>query len=121
VPRATTVGGLRRRLSGDLDNIVARATEIDPSRRYATARDLSEDVRRHRAGRPVLARPSTPAYRFRKFVGRHRTGTAVVVAILLAAIALTVMLRRQAHQVEPERQRAEQASWRPGDWLAGPP
>lgn len=76
---------LRRRLSGDLDTIVLKALRKEPTRRYATALQLSEDLRRHLEGRTVSARRDTPWYRTRKFVARHRAGVA---ASLLAALAI---------------------------------
>jgi len=45
---------LRRRLSGDLDNIVLKALRKEPQRRYATVQELSEDIRRHLEGLPVI-------------------------------------------------------------------
>ncbi|MEM7355282.1 MAG: serine/threonine-protein kinase, partial [Acidobacteriota bacterium] len=45
-------GNLRRRLAGDLDNIVAMTLRKEPERRYASAQQLSEDLRRHLAGLP---------------------------------------------------------------------
>ena len=39
-----------RRLRGDLDTIVLRAMQKEPARRYASAAELSEDVRRHLDG-----------------------------------------------------------------------
>ena len=36
-----------RQLSGDLDWIALKALEKDPARRYASASELADDVRRH--------------------------------------------------------------------------
>ena len=63
---------LRRRLAGDLDNIVLKALSKEPVRRYASVDQFAEDVRRHLAGLPVLARHDTLGYRASKFVRRHR-------------------------------------------------
>lgn len=54
---------VRRTLRGDLDNILLKALEKDPARRYHTVNALAEDVRRHLEGRPVRARPATWRYR----------------------------------------------------------
>ncbi|MCP4661395.1 MAG: serine/threonine protein kinase, partial [bacterium] len=67
---------LRRRLSGDLDTIVLMALRQEPQRRYTSVQQFSEDVRRHLAGLPVMARKATPAYRIRKFLRRNRVATA---------------------------------------------
>src|SRR5262249_48929435 len=63
---------LRRRLRGDLDNIVLMAMRKDPKRRYSSVEQLSEDIRRHLEGLPVMARPDAPGYRAAKFIGRHK-------------------------------------------------
>jgi serine/threonine-protein kinase len=52
-----------RELRGDLDNIVLKALQKDPARRYGSALQLSEDLRRYLDGRTVLARPDTLRYR----------------------------------------------------------
>src|SRR6266851_1086019 len=62
----------RRRLAGDLDNIVLMALRKEPARRYASAQEFSEDIRRHLEGLPVIARKDTLAYRTSKFVRRNK-------------------------------------------------
>ncbi|MCH9058870.1 MAG: serine/threonine protein kinase, partial [Planctomycetes bacterium] len=76
---------LRRRLTGDVDNIVMMAMRKEPQRRYESAEQFSADLRRHMEGLPVLARRDTFGYRCRKFVGRNRlgVGAAATIAILL--------------------------------------
>lgn len=78
---------LRRRLTGDIDNIVLMAMRKEPQRRYASAEQLSEDIFRHLQGQPVIARKDTLSYRSAKFIKRHKTGvaTTIIVAILLVA------------------------------------
>jgi serine/threonine protein kinase len=80
----------RKYLSGDLDQIVLMAMDKDPSRRYLSADDLDQDLRHFLEGKPVLARRSTPIYRLRKFVARHKTasGMSCVTCIVLAGSIL---------------------------------
>jgi serine/threonine protein kinase/tetratricopeptide (TPR) repeat protein len=96
---------LRRRLAGDLDNIVLKAMQKDPQRRYASVDQLSTDLERHLQGLPVVARKDTLGYRTRKFVGRHPGGVAVAVLLLLLILGFSVtstVLWRRA--VRGERQ-----------------
>ncbi|CAN5698474.1 hypothetical protein BH23GEM9_BH23GEM9_19730 [soil metagenome] len=96
----------RRRLRGDLDTIVGRALEPEPARRYASAQHLLDDLERHRAGLPVLARPPGVAYRFGKYVRRHRVAAAAAAAALVALVgssagwAVRVTQERDVAQAE---------------------
>ncbi|HEX6049708.1 MAG TPA: protein kinase [Gemmatimonadaceae bacterium] len=84
---------VRRRLKGDLDTIILTAMAKEPERRYRSAAELGDDVRRHLAGTPVLARGSSPVYRMRRWARRHRVvlGAAAVVAVTSTVIAAAVL------------------------------
>ena len=105
--REGSVEKLRRRLSGDLDNIVLMALRKEPLRRYASVEKLSEDVRRHLAGLPVYARTDTFAYRSGKFIRRHTTGVAAAALVMLSLIGGLAVSLREAHIARLERVRAE--------------
>jgi serine/threonine protein kinase len=105
---------LRRRLEGDLDNIVLKALRKEPQRRYASVEQFAEDIRRHLDGLPVSAVKDSFRYRTGKFVRRNRLGIAAasLVALSLAAgIGATVrqahIAQRQAEIARAERARAE--------------
>ena len=97
---------LKRRLRGDLDRIILKALRKEPSRRYASAAELADDLRRYREGLPVEARPSTWRYRASKFLRRNRWGVAAatVLVLLLAGYATTVTV--QSRRLATERDRA---------------
>jgi serine/threonine protein kinase len=92
-PSARAVTGPRaRRLRGDLDIIVLKALAKEPERRYRSAQDLAEDLRRHLDHQPVSARPDSLGYRMRTFARRNRaavTGAALVLMALLAGLVTT--------------------------------
>ncbi|MCU0304359.1 MAG: serine/threonine-protein kinase [Thermoanaerobaculales bacterium] len=77
---------LPRRLTGDLETIVARALERQPERRYTSARALADDLVRHLEGRPVRARRQSRWYRAGRFVGRHRLGVALAAVAVLSLV-----------------------------------
>lgn len=105
--REGTPEKLRRRLAGDLDNIILMALRKEPERRYASVEQFSEDLRRHLAGLPVMARRDTFTYRGGKFVKRHVAGvTAAALVIVSLTVGLLVSLR-QARVARLERIRAE--------------
>lgn len=70
-------------LRGDLDNIILKSLRKDPRDRYKSVEELSDDIDRYLKGLPVRATADSRVYRFKKFVGRNRIGTAVAALILL--------------------------------------
>jgi eukaryotic-like serine/threonine-protein kinase len=79
---------LRRRLRGDLDNIVLKSLQKEPQYRYGSVAEFSKDIDRHLQHQPVKARPSTFAYRVSKFVQRHKAAVSAAVAVLIVIAAL---------------------------------
>ncbi len=75
VPPSRLAPGLS--IPADLDRIVLKALAKRPQDRYDTAAALSDDLGRLLDQRPVRATPDSLAYRSRRFVARHRLGTAV--------------------------------------------
>lgn len=78
---------LKPALAGDLDNIILKALAKEPERRFVSAAELSEDIRRYLNGRPIGARPDTLRYRTAKFVRRNPGGITAVALILLTIAA----------------------------------
>ncbi|MBL9149257.1 MAG: serine/threonine protein kinase [Phycisphaerae bacterium] len=112
-------------LRGELDWIVLRALEKDPARRYATVKDLADDVGRHVSGLPVTAAPPSAAYRWRKTFARHRTAAIAGVLVLLAvaagsglAVAGLVKARDEAHAADGARVETERIVGFLSDMLA---
>jgi non-specific serine/threonine protein kinase/serine/threonine-protein kinase len=101
-----------RELRGDLDVILGRALEPDRARRYRTAAELQDDLRRYLDGRPVLARADALGYRVGKFVRRHRIGVSATVAGALALAAGAGVAMWQAHRARRERDAADRARQR---------
>ncbi len=73
-------------LRGDLDWIVLKALEKDRTRRYETANALALDVQRYLDHEPILARPPSTLYRFRKLAYRHRVAFTAISAVGLALL-----------------------------------
>ena len=87
---------LRRRLRGDLDNIVLKAMRKEPERRYASAEQFAEDIRCHLQGLPVSARQDSWSYRTGKFIRRHTAiVAATVIVILTLAVGMAATLREK--------------------------
>lgn len=108
--RSTTATKLANALSGDLDTIVLKALQKDPRRRYASAQQFDEDVRRFLDGRPVIARKDSFGYRMSKFVRRNRAAVAAFVMVNLAIIGGIGGVIWQGIRAERERDRAQAES-----------
>lgn len=96
-----------RRLRGDLDAIVMRATAVDPAERYRTAEDLADDLTRHLRGEAVAAREGATLYRIVRWA-RHRP--AVALGLAGAALLVTgwgVTATIQSRRIAVERDRAQ--------------
>lgn len=101
------LAALARQLHGDLDWIVMKALEKDRARRYDSAAALADDIRRHFANEPVIARPPTAGYRFAKFARRHRLPLAIggsVFALLIGAVIFTGVALVRISAAESEAQ-----------------
>ncbi len=100
---------------GDMDAIISMALEKDPQRRYQTALDLINDVRRFLDHRPIIARPPSTIYQIRKYAQRHKglcgASAAALLLLILGTIGTAIGLW-QAKQSEREavlaQQRAQQ-------------
>jgi tetratricopeptide (TPR) repeat protein len=94
-------GAVSPDVPADLDAIVMKALRKEPESRYASVRELAEDIDRYLGIRPVLARQGTYRYVARKFVRRHRFGvaTAAAACIFLAlSVALVIRQRDRAQR-----------------------
>ncbi len=98
--RNTTPEKLRRKLSGDLDQILLKALRKEPQLRYGSAQDFAEDLRCYSLGLPVSARRGTFSYRSGKFIKRHKLSLAVTAFFALVLLAAAVAIVREARIAE---------------------
>ncbi|MBK7142989.1 MAG: serine/threonine protein kinase [bacterium] len=94
---------LQRQLRGDLDTICMAALRKDLTRRYQTARQLTDDIRRYLDGWPIEARMDSVPYMVGKFVRRHRP---IVFASILAIVAIAVTIGFYTNRLASERDKA---------------
>ena len=96
-----------RELRGDLDNIILKALEKDPVRRYSSVEQFSEDLGRYLDGQPVLARQPTIRYRTMKFIRRNRLGVAAATLLFMVTVIGAGTTFWQATVARAERDRAQ--------------
>jgi eukaryotic-like serine/threonine-protein kinase len=99
----------RKKLEGDLDNILLKALVKQPTERYASVDAMASDINAYLEGRPVSARAASRRYLLTKFVRRNR---AVVTASAAAALALVLGLFGTAWQAHRAGLALESASTR---------
>jgi len=96
----------RRALKGDLDAIVLKAMRKAPEDRYASAHELSEDIGRHLAGLPVIAREPSFGYVARSFARRHRAWVGAAAISFVALVGALGVSLWQTRIAIAERNRA---------------
>lgn len=106
-PQRPSAAEPRKRLHKDLDNIVLMAMRKEAERRYATAEQLADDIRRHLDGLPVRARKDTFGYRAGKFVRRQKVAVTAALLIALTLIAGIIATAWKNSVARAERARAE--------------
>ncbi|HMY73032.1 MAG TPA: protein kinase, partial [Blastocatellia bacterium] len=94
---------LRAQLRGELDQIVMAALQKDVQLRYGSVEQLSEDIRRHLEGRPILARQASWRYRTEKFLRRYKLGATLSALLLLTLFGGAVATVWQARLPECRR------------------
>jgi WD40 repeat protein/tRNA A-37 threonylcarbamoyl transferase component Bud32 len=98
------------RIPRDLETIILKAMAREPARRYGSAAELAEDLRRFLSDEPIKARPAGPLERGWRWVRRHPRTAALggtLAALLLALsivsplVALSMLHQREAvHKAE---------------------
>ena len=99
-----------RKLNGsvprDLETICLKCLEKEPSRRFETARDVAEDLRRFLSGDAIKARPAGRLERACRWSRAHRALVAATSTIMLALLLGLGGTSIGLHKVRIERDRA---------------
>src|SRR5262245_4266005 len=103
---------LQPRVPRDLEAITLHCLEKEPSKRYASALELAEDLRRFQAGEVIGARQATRLEWAGKFVRRHKALVGALAGIFGALLAGTIVSVLFALGESRQRQRAEDSAER---------
>lgn len=96
---APRLGDLDRSFRGDIETIAAKALDKEPARRYQSAGELGEDLRRFLAGEPIAARRDSLIYLARKQARRFRVAAAVAAAFIVLLAGFLIHARAQAREL----------------------
>ena len=93
--RQSTPDRLRRLYRGDIDNVLGKALEKEPRRRYESVTAFTDDLRRFLNDEPLNVHGQAWSYRAAKFVRRHRWPVAAALAVFAALSAGLLVANRQ--------------------------
>ncbi len=100
---AAPLSSVSREYRGDIETIAAKALAKDKDNRYASAARMAEDIRRYLNDEPIVARPPTTMYQFRKFARRHKhlvIASTGIMMVLIAGIVVSMLEAARARRAE---------------------
>jgi tetratricopeptide (TPR) repeat protein len=100
-------------LPWELEAVALKAMEKEPSRRYGSAAEFADELRRWLAGEPVEARPVSTIARAWRRVTRNRLRVAAALLVLLAVASAVVLWNRgrgEIREVKAGAARLEEAT-----------
>ncbi len=78
---------LREKIPRDLETICLKAMAKSPGRRYQTAQELGDDLRRFLEGKPIKARPVGAGERLWRWCRRNPLAASLLLAVCLGSAA----------------------------------
>jgi tetratricopeptide (TPR) repeat protein len=98
---------LRTDVPRDLETICLKCLEKSPAKRYATARELAQDLRHFHRGEPIRGRRTGPVGRLSKWARRRPWQTALLATVMLGTGAFFTLAYRYNARLLDENRRTE--------------
>jgi WD40 repeat protein len=102
---------LKRRLEGDLDNILLKALAKEPNRRYLSVEQFANDLDRHLRGLPVIAQKATLIYRTGKFLRRNKAALAAAAAFAISVLLMFLKVESARREAEHQASISQRQSY----------
>ena len=100
---------LRTDIDDEVETIVLKCLEKDPSRRYQTAGEVARDLRQYLSGEPIEAKRDSTVYVLRTRLRRHRVAVTVGAGFFLTIVAGLITSAAGWNRAASERDSAEEA------------
>ncbi len=97
---------ISKQLRGDVETIALKALEKERERRYQSAVELAQDIRRYLAGEAIVGRPPSIVYQLRIFARRHKALFGALTSIFVVLAVGLVVSTGMYLRAERERDRA---------------
>jgi len=101
---------LGAQVPADLETICLKCLSKEPARRYASAEELANDLRRYQAGEPIRARPVGAVERTWKWAKRRPALAALLGVVLLALVGLIALSVVALDREQKARQEADKST-----------
>ena len=101
---------LNANVAKDLETITLKCLEKEPVKRYQTAEEVANEVRRYLSGEPILARPIGRVAKLLRWSRKRPTAAALGLIVFALAIGGPLVAVRQNQLVRDERVARDQAA-----------